>query len=359
MQVNNLVKKTAADLNIDLCRITDGSELKKEREILIKRAKSKYWPQQFTNRDIDQLTKPKLHFPNLKSIITAAVNYNNSGSRFLSNYVTVKDYHNYLEDKLEKLVLNIKRKLNKDFNYKIYVDSAPFLEKAIARKAGLGFIGNNTLLINPELGSYLFLGEIFTDLEIEIDKPLTVDCGDCRICLDNCEGNALKAEYLLDADDCISYLTQKKGILPQAEIKKIGGHIWGCDACQYKCPYNKNAAKPEAAELAFFDKGLEYFLNLDRKDCPTELENTAIVWRGNRVLIRNALIAAANLKQEKYFDLIRKKLCDNSPIIRYFAAYSLAEIDFKNSKSLIKKQIKKEKNQEYRNKMQLILEKEE
>ncbi|MFP4019972.1 MAG: tRNA epoxyqueuosine(34) reductase QueG [Halanaerobium sp.] len=360
MQINSFIKKTASELGLDLCGITDGGELKKERKLLEKRAKSNYWPQPLTNQDLEELTKPALHFDNLKSIIAAAVSYNNGGgSTFLSNYVTVKDYHHYLETKLEKLVMRLKEELEKDFNYKIFVDTAPFLERAVAKNAGIGFIGKNSMLINPEYGSYLFLGEIFTDLEIEKDQPLEIDCGECRICINQCQGGALKSEYLLDADDCISYLTQKKGILKKEEIKKMGSHIWGCDACQENCPYNKNTPETDTPELKFFEEELEYFLKLDRKETPNELNQTAIMWRGSRILVRNALIAAASLKAEKYFDLIKDKLNDNSPIIRYYAAYSLAKIDFTRAKKIIKDQLKKEKNKDYKEKMNKLIEQEE
>jgi epoxyqueuosine reductase len=359
MKINKIVKQTAADLNLDLCRITDGSELKKEREILEKRAKSKYWPQPFTNQDLDQLTKPALQFEDLKSIIVVAISYNNGGeSPFLSNYVTVKDYHNHLQEKLEKMAVELQKNLKQNFNYKIFVDTAPFLERALAKRAGIGFIGKNSMLINPDLGSYLFLGEIFTDLEIEIDKALDLDCGECRICIDNCEGNALKEEYLLDAEDCISYLTQKKGIISENEIKKIDTHIWGCDACQIKCPYNKSRALTEAEQLEFFDKNLEYFLHLERKNPPTELEQTAIMWRGSRILLRNALIAAANLGEEKYFKLVKENLKDNSPVIRYFVVFALLKIDYKRAKGIVEKQIKRENNELYKNKMIRILKEE-
>ncbi|MFN2340456.1 MAG: tRNA epoxyqueuosine(34) reductase QueG [Halanaerobium sp.] len=356
MKIKQFIKKTAADLQLDLCRITDASELKEERQHLEKRAKSKYWPQPFTNQDLNQLTKPALHFENLKSIIVVAISYNNGGANpFLSNYVTVKDYHNYLQQKLEKMAAEMQEKLNQNFNYKIFVDTAPFLERALAKRAGIGFIGKNSMLINPKLGSYLFLGEIFTDLEIEADKALDLDCGECRICLDNCEGQALKAEYLLDAEDCISYLTQKKGILNAKEIKKIGTHIWGCDSCQLKCPYNINKSGTNDKKLQFFDHNLEYFLRLDRKSPPAELEETAIMWRGSRILLRNALIAAANLGEDKYYELVKENLKDNSPVIRYYAVLALLKINYLRAKEIVEKQIKVENNKLYKNKMIEIL----
>lgn len=352
---NDFVKRYAAEIGLDICRVTDGKELKKQRKILKKRAKSEFWPQPFTNQDIDQLTRPKLHLDSLKSIIVVAQSYNNNGnSSHISNYITIKDYHHFLKEKMKKLVEHLKTKLTVNFNYKIFVDTAPFLERALAQKAGVGFIGKNSMLINPKYGSYLFLGEIFTDLNLEKDEELKRDCGSCSICLDNCEGGALKDEYLLDAEDCISYLTQKKGILPIQENQKIGSHIWGCDVCQSKCPYNKQQPKTNEKEMQFLDLDLEYFLNLERKSMPSKLKKTAISWRGSRILLRNALIVAANNKEKKYYNLIEKKLSDKSPIIRYYAASALIKINFKKSKKTIIKFIKKENNKEIKNKIKRI-----
>ena len=359
MQLNKLIKREARKLNIDICRITDGSELKKEKAILKNRKKKGYWPQPLTNQNIKELTEPALHFSNLNSIIVVALSYNNGGgTKILSNYVSKEDYHNFLKDKMEALTAVLKEKIDEDFSYKLFVDTAPFLERAIAEKAGAGFIGKNTMLINPEYGSYLFLGEIFTDLKIEKDSPLNLDCGECRICIDNCEGGALKDEYLLDASDCISYLTQKKGILTENEIYKIGSHVWGCDACQLKCPYNKNKKETEREEMQFFNRGLEYFLKLERNLPPAELKNTAISWRGIRILIRNALISAANEQREEYLYLVKEKLSDNSPIIRYYAARALIKINYKKSQDLIAEYLNTE-NKKYRDKIKNILKLEE
>ena len=360
MELNEFIKNQAKQFGIDICRITDGKDLKEERELLEKRKKSKYWPQAFTNQDLDQLTKPSLQFENLESIIVVAVNYRNEGDNpYLSDYVTVKDYHLFLKEKMQDLVDQIRKYLDHDFKFKLFVDTAPFLERALAKKAGVGFIGKNTMLINPEYGSNLFLGEIFTDLEIKKDSALDIDCGECRICIDNCEGGALKKEYLLAAEDCISYLTQKKGILSEKEIKKIGSHIWGCDACQSKCPYNKGKEKNKARELDFFNKDLEYFLKLERNNPPQELQNTAVMWRGSRILIRNALIAAANRQEIKFFELIKEKLDDNSPVIRYYAAYALLKIDYSRAKPIVNNYLKNEANTEVKKKINKILAAEE
>lgn len=366
---NSTIKEIAKNLGINICGITDAKKLSAERERLLLRKEKGNWPQPFTNENIEELTNLALHLKNLESTIVIGLNYNNLSfaNRFLSAYITKEDYHLVLEDKMEMLVHEISSKtgrvLKKNKNYKIYVDTAPFLERAVAEKAGIGFIGKNSMLINPQYGSSIFLGEILIDIKIETDKPLDIDCGECRKCLANCEGGALKAPYYLDVNSCISYLTQKKGLLPFAERKLIGSHIWGCDKCQEICPYNifsvdksRESIKPS---LEYFDKDLEYFLTMDRKNPPEELKDTAVMWRGSRILLRNAIIAAVNLNKKEYFNLIKEKLSDNSPIIRLYVVWALSKLDYKNAKTFLKKQLNIEKDSRVKDEIRILLRREE
>jgi epoxyqueuosine reductase len=362
---NKVIKERAEKLGIDICRITNIKKLSEEKERLLLRKEMGYWPQPFTNENIDELTDLTLHFKNLESTIVIGMNYNNlsSANRFLSAYITKRDYHQILEEKMEILVQEISnltdKNLKENINYKIYVDTAPFLERAVAEKAGVGFIAKNSMLINPQYGSSFFLGEILIDLKIEADKPLNINCGECRKCLDNCEGGALKDPYYVDVNSCISYLTQKKGLLPLNERKNIGSHIWGCDKCQEVCPYNQksNAGTENNIDpaLNYFDKDLEYFLTMDRKNPPRELKTTALFWRGSRILVRNAIIAAVNLNKIEYFDLIKEKLKDNSPIIRLYSVWALNELDNDRAKLDLKKQLKLEKDKKVKDKIEIIL----
>ncbi len=362
---NSTIKETAKNLGINICGITDVKKLSVERERLLLRKEKGNWPQPFTNENIDELTNLALHLENIESTIVIGLNYNNlsSANRFLSAYITKEDYHFVLEEKMKLLVHEISNKtgrvLKKNKNYKIYVDTAPFLERAVAEKAGVGFIGKNSMLINPQYGSSIFLGEILIDIKIEADKPLDIDCGQCRKCLINCEGGALKAPYYLDVNSCISYLTQKKGMLSFAERKLIGSHIWGCDKCQKICPYNNISTdiskKSIDPALEYFDKDLEYFLTLDRKNPPEELKDTAVMWRGSRILVRNAIIAAVNLDKREYFSLIKEKLSDNSPIIRFYAVWALSELDYNRAETFLKKQLNIEKDTRITDEIRIIL----
>jgi epoxyqueuosine reductase len=158
---------------------------------------------------------------------------------FVSGYARGRDYHKIMRSRLKKLVSKIK--VHSSHENRVFVDSAPVLEKALAQKAGLGWIGKNTLLLNKNAGSYFFLGEIYTDLELPIDEPKIVNhCGSCTSCMDVCPTKAFEGPNQLDARKCISYLTiEYKGSIKEELRPMMGNRIFGCDDCQIFCPWNK------------------------------------------------------------------------------------------------------------------------
>jgi epoxyqueuosine reductase len=161
---------------------------------------------------------------------------------YVSRYALGRDYHKVMRGRLQKLAQRIAERIG-PFGHRVFVDSAPVLEKPIAEKAGLGWIGKHTNLINKDAGSWFFLGEIYLDLELPADQPASPHCGSCRACIDVCPTGAIVAPYKLDARRCISYLTiELKGEIPQQYRKLIGNRVYGCDDCQLFCPWNKFAA---------------------------------------------------------------------------------------------------------------------
>ncbi len=160
---------------------------------------------------------------------------------YISRYALGRDYHKVLRGRLQRLATQIEKHIG-DFGYRVFVDSAPVLEKAIAEKAGIGWIGKHTNLINREAGSWFFLGELYTDLPLPVDEPATEHCGSCRACIDVCPTKAIVGPYKLDARRCISYLTiELRDTIPVEFRKAIGNRIYGCDDCQLFCPWNKFA----------------------------------------------------------------------------------------------------------------------
>ena len=198
-------------------------------------------------------TRPSELVPNTIRVISARLDYlppkaknswqvmNDDNKAFISRYALGRDYHKVIRNKLQKLCEKIDQAV-KGVEYRAFVDSAPVLEVALAEKAGLGWRGKHTLLINKDHGSWFFLGEIFTNLPLPIDKPATNHCGSCTSCIDICPTQAITAPYEVDARRCISYLTiELKNSIPVEFRPLIGNRVYGCDDCQLTCPWNKFA----------------------------------------------------------------------------------------------------------------------
>jgi epoxyqueuosine reductase len=198
-------------------------------------------------------TRPAELIPGTLSVISARMNYWPEGSApalgelgdprqaYVSRYALGRDYHKLLRRRLAQLAERIAVEIG-EFGYRVFVDSAPVLEKPLARAAGLGWVGKHTNLLSRDAGSYFFLGEIYTDLPLPADTPVADLCGSCTRCLDACPTNALPAPYQLDARRCISYLTiEHFGGIPEALRPALGNRIYGCDDCQLVCPWNKYA----------------------------------------------------------------------------------------------------------------------
>ncbi|MGM0420514.1 MAG: epoxyqueuosine reductase [Bacillota bacterium] len=259
----------------------------------------------------------------------------------ISKYARGYDYHNILQDKLDKVSLELKRtsKLNPVW---VGVDDHPLPEKQMAVRAGMGQIGYNTLLVNSALGSYTFIGLIgLTDpLSEEFTlEPENINCAGCRKCQAACPGQALDMKDgrpFLHRERCISYLTQKKGILSKSQAELIGDNFWGCDICQEVCPYNHFeqavSARKSAArtwpEISSIDPGDIIELYLDDKEniIGKQYANYAFSWRGARTLVRNLLITLTNLQSRSYQQEIQKLNSSNSPIIQHYLQKYLEEI---------------------------------
>ncbi len=200
--------------------------------------------------DYKKRVSPQQLLPNAKSIIVIGINYYREvpptppGHGRIARYAYGRDYHKVLKKILKQLAAHL-QKIEPTAQVKLCVDSVPILEKAYAEKAGLGFIGKNTTLINPEIGSFFLLGEIITTAEFDYDASKAGSCGTCTRCIDACPTQAITSPGQLDATRCISYLTiEKRGEIPEEFHKPMGNLIFGCDICQEVCPYNIQFAKP-------------------------------------------------------------------------------------------------------------------
>ena len=262
---------------------------------------------EFEEDDIHKRINPNHYMNDGKTIISIAFPYlyvNENNDTGFSVYTRGYDYHRVVNEYLNKICEFIGDKGGKAMSF---VDSNTLPERYIAYLSGIGFIGKNNMLITKEYGSYVFLGEIITDLEIyEEDKsdleslPLHKECGECEICFKECPTKSINKNRK-NSNICLSYLTQKKE-LADWEIKALNGRIFGCDSCQYRCPYNKeveesfiNGFKP----LEFMsEEKLDYIIDMGNTEFKSTLKNTSCGWRGKNVLKRNAIIRKALYKKE-------------------------------------------------------------
>jgi len=278
---------------------------------------------------------PEKLFSETKTIISVVMHYQaDKTDNGIDPYATQKDYHNVVHKKLLQLAKYIST-LNKDFKYRAVVDSAPLLEKAIAQKAGLGWIGKNGLLITKNFGSFVFLGELLTNLDLPKDKPCSSGCADCQQCLNVCPTKAIVKPGLIDAKKCISYLTiEHKGIAPKTLRHKMGVHVFGCNLCQQTCPFNQSL---KIKNDSCFEKNLELknssLLKLFFWDKKTFLEKTLgtpIRRIGYEQWQRNLIIALGNSdSSEEIIIALKNKRKITSKILKKHIDWVLLEIGAK------------------------------
>ena len=252
------------------------------------------------------------------------------GRAYVSRYALGRDYHKLMRTRLQKLVDRIVDAAG-PFGHRVFTDSAPVLEKALARNAGLGWIGKHTLLLSREAGSWFFLGEIYTDLPLPADAPGGAHCGSCTRCIEVCPTQAIVAPYRLDARRCISYLTiELRGAIPEDLRRPIGNRIFGCDDCQLVCPWNKFAQPtPEADFIPRHGLDAASLVELfawDEQAFLARTEGMAIRRTGYEGWSRNIAVALGNAPaSEAVLQALRSRMDDPSDLVREHVAWALAQ----------------------------------
>jgi epoxyqueuosine reductase len=227
----------------------------------------------------------------------------NTGKAYVSRYARGRDYHKLIRKRLQKLARRI-QDVAGPFGYRAFVDSAPVLERALAEKSGMGWIGKNTMLINKQAGSWFFLGELFTDLPLPVDEQVSDHCGSCSACLDVCPTNAFVKPNLLDASRCISYLTiELRTSIPVEFRKPMGNRIYGCDDCQIVCPWNKFSEPTQEKDFTprhkLDDAQLVDLFAWSERDFLKRTEGSAIRRIGYDCWLRNIAVALGNAPSSK------------------------------------------------------------
>lgn len=287
LNISEFIKKQAGELGFFQCGISKAEFLTDESGKINDWLKKGFHGEMYyMQNNLEKRLDPQLLHKNAKSIISVLFNYFPEKTDFrennfiVSKYAFGKDYHFVIKNKLKTLLKIIENNFGK-VSARIFVDSAPVLEKAWAQRAGLGWIGKNTCLINKKAGSFFFIGEIIINIELKYDKPYKNYCGNCTKCLDACPTKALRKAYTLDSRKCISYLTiENKEDLPKNLKEKFEDRIFGCDICQDVCPYNRFSQKHSEPdflpdnELVNLKK--EDWKNLTKKDFNRIFEKSAI-----------------------------------------------------------------------------------
>ncbi len=346
MNLKEKIQDLAGEISISKIGFTTADNfayLEKSLRVAVEEGRSSG----FEHKNIDERIEPKLSLASAKTIISIAVAYPRrlpqqpQKTQFKRGKITPNswglDYHYIMQDKLERLARGIED-LTADFEYKGMVDTGALVDTAVARRAGIGFIGKNGLVISKEYGSYMFLGELITNLEIEPDQPVDYGCGDCNRCVEACPTSCLIGDGSMNALRCLSFQTQDKGMMDLEFRKKIKTVIYGCDICQICCPYNKGIDSPPVVDI---DPDLAHpelipFLELSNGQFKEKFGMIAGSWRGKNILQRNAIIALANSHDRtaipKLLEIIDKK---QNPIHMATAIWALSEIVKKPSQDMI------------------------
>ena len=282
---------------------------------------------------------PRALWPEVRSMIMLGMNYGPEENPLpilqrkdrgaISVYAQNRDYHDLIKGRLKQIAGKLAARTGEDV--KVFVDTAPVMEKPLAAAAGLGWQGKHTNLVSRELGSWLFLGSIFTTAEVEADQPETDHCGSCRACLDICPTDAFPAPYQLDARRCISYLTiEHKGPIPHEFRAKMGNRVYGCDDCLAVCPWNKFAKAASEAKLKARDDlkapALADLLELDDAGFRAFFSGSPIKRIGHDRFLRNVLIAAGNSGEKGLVFSCERLLNNASPLVRGAAVWALSRL---------------------------------
>lgn len=340
------VKSCANELGLMHCAITDTDLGEHETHLLNWLDAGFHGTMDYMHRHGVMRSRPTELLPGTLRIISVRMDYyppdskdawsvlNNSLQGYVSRYALGRDYHKVLRNRLQKLASDITREVG-EFGYRAFVDSAPVLEKALAEKAGLGWIGKHSNLLAKDAGSWFFLGELYTNLPLAIDKPFTGrqnnHCGSCTACIQACPTDAIVAPYKVDARRCISYLTiELKEAIPVEFRKAMGNRIYGCDDCQLVCPFNKFSSPSAEADFQVRHEldsaSLVSLFDWDEHQFKSNMAGSAIYRIGHERWIRNIAIALGNAPgSPEIMASLGSRLNDESSLIREHVEWAIAQ----------------------------------
>ncbi len=337
--LEKLIKKRAAAFGFDVCAITTPAAIVDATARLKDFVGNDYHGEMaWMAETLERRSNPQALWPDCRSVIMLAANYGagnetdplarigETDRAVIARYAKGRDYHDIIKGRLKQVAGGLAAVPNVEV--KVFVDTAPLMEKPLAHAAGLGWQGKHTNLVSPEFGSWLFLGAILTSAALEPDTPTVDHCGSCRRCLDVCPTDAFPAPYKLDARRCISYLTiEYEGHIAPEFRSAIGNRVFGCDDCLAVCPWNKFAQASQearfAARVETDDPPIGELLDMDDAAFRKRFQGTPVKRTGRDRFLRNVLIAAGNSGDRAYLGQIRKLLSDDAAVVRAMAIWAL------------------------------------
>ncbi|WP_181529468.1 tRNA epoxyqueuosine(34) reductase QueG [Ensifer adhaerens] len=340
LKLTAFLKAEAADKGFDLCRITRPDGIPQAparlRDFL---DESFHGTMDWLEETAERRSDPRTLWSEVRSVVMFAMNYGpehdprgileRTDRGAISVYAQNRDYHDIIKGKLKEVATRFAARAGEDV--KVFVDTAPVMEKPLAEQSGLGWQGKHTNLVSREFGSWLFLGSLFTTADLAFDEAERDHCGSCRACLDACPTDAFPAPYRIDARRCISYLTiEHKGPIDPEFRPLIGNRIYGCDDCLAACPWNKFAQAASEMKLRARDDlkapSLETLLDLDDPSFRSLFSGSPVKRIGRDRFVRNVLIAAGNSGSQALVPAVKARVKDTSAVVRAMAVWALSRL---------------------------------
>jgi epoxyqueuosine reductase len=356
MSLTEQVRRKARDLGFELVGVTPAAPLK-GAEFYARWVGLGFAGQmRYLARNQEKRADPAALVPGARSVICLGMGYyqeaplcGDPGRGRISCYARGSDYHELIKERLRFLWNFIRERAGGNVDGRYYVDTGPVLERELAHRAGLGWWGKNTCLINKGRGSFFFLAEIILDLELDYDRPAADHCGTCTRCLDACPTGAFPEPYVLDARRCIAYLTiELKGPIPRDLRPRMGNWVFGCDICQNVCPWNRRAET--ATEASFQSRpGLTHpdllgLLSLDRGAFNERFRRNPARRTRRQGVLRNAAVALGNSGDRKAVPALARALGDEESLIRGHAAWALGRIGGEQARRALERALTSEGN---------------
>ncbi len=371
--LRRLVNRLAREVGFDLVAVTDAAGFDADREVALRRIDDGLmdglpW---FTKARVARGTSPDELLLGARSIISLGLNYYPgaaptpaSGSGLVARYAQARDYHRVMKRRMRRLVIALSehpalQQADQELKARWYVDDGPMLDRAAAARAGLGWFGKNGNILNPTYGSWLLLGQIITNLQLEPDAPLAKTCGQCTRCIPACPTDAIVAPYVVDNRRCISYLTiEHKGAIPRDLRPGMGTWVFGCDICQEVCPVNRKAqatSDPNFGRRDLTALDLIELLDMDEAQFRQRFAGTPLM-RAKRVgMQRNACVALGNLREVTAVPALGRALASADALVRQHAAWALGQIGRDEAMAALRTAESAEPDEDVRTEIRLAL----